>query len=327
MRELRDRYLIPAGTRMGMESGTHAFFVNRHLRALGYEPVIIHANEVKRKKDRPKQKDDMRDAKEICHGLQHGMYKQIVHVPEEKYLKLRSLLSARRHFVNARSNEVRSAKHAIRSAGLKNMYRGLATGVAWKNLIQKLTDAEESDLARRTRGHFEVWQSNNDQVEKHEAEIKQLLNENTDVQEAVNILKTIPGVGNIVALTVVAVFAEVKRFVTAKKASSYAGLVTETDHSADKERYGHITKDGSPELRTMLVEAAHHANKTHHPLSPFFRKLRAKKGYKVAVVACAHRLCRIMYAMLRDGQEFNATKVKQAKQPVKVAKRYVVRQN
>ena len=115
---------------------------------------------------------------------------------------------------------------------------------------------------------------------------------NAAIQESVDILTSVPGVGKIVALTVVAVYAEVKRFRTAKQASSYAGLVTETNHSADKKKYGHITKDGSPELRAMLVEAAHHANKSHHVLNPFFRKLCAKRGYKVAVIACAHRLCR-----------------------------------
>jgi transposase len=325
MRELRDRYQIPRGTKMGMESGTHAFFVHRHLKELGYEPVIIHAQEVKKKKVRPKQKDDMRDAKEICHGLQHGIYEQIVHVPEEKYLRLRRLLSARRHFVNARSNEVRSAKHAIRSAGLKKMYRKLTTEVAWKNMIQRLTDAEELELAWRAKVHFDVWQVNNAQVEKLDEEVRQLLNDHPEIQESVDILKTIPGVGRIVALTAVAIYAEVKRFRTAKQASSYVGLVTETRHSADKKKYGHITKDGSPELRAMLVEAAHHANKPHHVLNPFFRKLRAKRGYKVAVVACAHRLCRIIYAMLRDGQEFDATRAKPVVPPTKSPRRYVLR--
>jgi len=325
MRELLDLYQIPAGSRMGMESGTQAFFVARHLEKLGYVPVIIHAQEVQKKKARPKQKDDMRDAKEICNGLQSDMYQQLVHVPAAKYQKLRSLLSSRRHFVNSRSNEVRSAKHAIRSAGLKHIYRGMTTSVAWMNLIKRLDDAEEPELARRTEGHFAVWQVNHEQVEKLNKKIKELLTEHPEVKETVKMLKTVPGVGEVVALTVVAILAEIKRFKTAKQASSYAGLVTETNHSADKKKYGHITKEGSPELRTMLVEAAQHANKPHHALNPFFRKLCAKRGYKVAVVACAHRLCRIMYAMLRDKQEYNATRVRPAKKPVEKTRSYILR--
>lgn len=41
------------------------------------------------------------------------------------------------------------------------------------------------------------------------------------------------------------------------------------------------------------------------PFQPYFSSLCARRGYKMAVVAVAHRLCRIMYAMLRDGTDFN----------------------
>ena len=318
LRELRDRYQIPEGTKIGMETGTQAYFVARNLVNLGYVPVIIHATEVRRRKARPKQKDDMRDAREICHGVQKGIYEQIVRVPAAKYRKLRETLSARRHFINARSDEIRVAKHGLRRAGLRGMCKTLTSKKTWEKLIEKLIDAEEEEIANRVRCHFAVWKINQDQVLQLDQEIDQLLEENPEMMEAIEILKSAPGVGKIVALTVVAVLADVHRFQNAKQASCYSGLITETDHSADKKKFGHITKEGSPELRTMLVEAAHHAAKPHHPLNPFFRKIRAKKGYKVAIVAAAHRLCRILYAMLRDLTTFDANKTVSKKQAQKV---------
>jgi len=50
-----------------------------------------------------------------------------------------------------------------------------------------------------------------------------------------------------------------------------------------------------------LCEAAHHARRPTHPLHPHFTRVCARGGYKTAVVAVAHRLCRILFAMLRDG--------------------------
>ena len=58
----------------------------------------------------------------------------------------------------------------------------------------------------------------------------------------------------------------------------------------------------------MLCEAAHHARGTAHPLHPYFARVCTRRGYKAAVVAVAHRLCRILFAMLRDGTDFSVTR-------------------
>ena len=106
-----------------------------------------------------------------------------------------------------------------------------------------------------------------------------------------------------------AVFSDVHRFPSAKHAASYAGLVASTLHSGDRDTHGHITKRGSGALRAMLCEAAQHARRPSHPLHPYFGRLCAQRGYKLAVVAVAHRLCRILFAMLRDGATFDVTKL------------------
>ena len=59
----------------------------------------------------------------------------------------------------------------------------------------------------------------------------------------------------------------------------------------------------------MLCEAAHHEHRPAHPLNPYFRKICGQQGYKVATVAVAHRLARIIFAMLRDESEFDVGKL------------------
>ena len=73
----------------------------------------------------------------------------------------------------------------------------------------------------------------------------------------------------------------------------------------ERVQHGHITRRGSSELRSMLCEAAHHAWRRSNPLNPYFSSLCVRRGYKMAVVAVAHRLCRILYAMLRHGTDFD----------------------
>ena len=58
----------------------------------------------------------------------------------------------------------------------------------------------------------------------------------------------------------------------------------------------------------MLCEAAHHAQRVSSPLNPFFTKIKMRRGYRMAIVAVAHRLCRMLYAVLRDGTNFDLAK-------------------
>jgi hypothetical protein len=59
----------------------------------------------------------------------------------------------------------------------------------------------------------------------------------------------------------------------------------------------------------MLCEAAHHASRPDHPLNPYFARLCARRGYKTAIIAVAHRLCWIIFAMLRHQSDFDVAKL------------------
>ena len=109
------------------------------------------------------------------------------------------------------------------------------------------------------------------------------------------LLQTVPGGGPIVALTAIAVFGNVAGFRNAKAATSYSGLVPTKHQSGNMNRHGHINKRGSWELRAMLCEAAQPL------LRPPVRPARLQDGDR----RVAHCLSRILYAMLRDGTEFN----------------------
>jgi transposase len=69
-------------------------------------------------------------------------------------------------------------------------------------------------------------------------------------------LMTHPGVGPITALAFVLVLGSPDRFGCGRQIGSYLGLIPCEDSSADRQRLGHITKQGSSLLRFLLVEAA-----------------------------------------------------------------------
>jgi transposase len=295
---------VPPGTRVALETGTLAFFVADELERLQLAPVVIDAHEVRAKAQRPRQKSDRRDAFELCDGLRRDIYRTLVHVPTAATRRLRGLLARRRHFVRVQTAQTNAVKRTLRASGHGALGRSLRTTVAWTRLQQAVSAVP--DLADAVAGHYGVW----DAARVQRAAVETTLAEHAPMfAPAVTRLMTVPGVGPIVALTALAAFADVTRFPGAKQAASYAGLVPSTYQSGPCDRHGHITKRGSAELRAMLIEAAHQAARREHPLHGVFRKLCARRGYKPALVAVAHRLCRILFALLRDQTEFTAAKL------------------
>ena len=294
------RYELPPGTRVALESGTMAFFVARRLARLGLDPLVVDAHEVRTKALRPNQKSDRRDALELCEGLRRGSYRSVVHVPPEPIERLRETLGRRRHFVRLKTMQVNAAKRLLRTAGLQTLGRSLATAAAWDKLLAAV--AVDPALHAFCVAHRAVWRCAHEQVAALEGSLRE---QQPPLQRDLDRLQTVPGVGPIVALTVLAVFSDVRRFPTAKHAASYAGLVAATYDSGERVQHGRITRRGSNELRAMLCEAAHHAGRPNNPFNPYFSSLCVRRGYKMAVVAVAHRLCRILYAMLRHGTDFD----------------------
>ncbi len=74
---------------------------------------------------------------------------------------------------------------------------------------------------------------------------------------AVDLLLTITGTGSIGAAATWAILGNPHRFIRPKQVTRYAGLRTLIVQSGEQHRQGHISKTGSPLLRTLLVEAAH----------------------------------------------------------------------
>ena len=301
---LRERYELPPGTRVALESGTMAFFVARRLAQLGLDPRVVDAHEVRSKALRPNQKSDRRDALELCEGLRRGSYRSVVHVPPEPIERLRETLGRRRHFVRLKTMQVNAVKRLLRATGQQVLGRSLRTDAGWDKLLAAV--AIEPSLHAFCLAHRAVWRCAHEQIITLE---NSLDGQQAPLQGELDRLQTVPGVGRIVALTVLAVFSDVRRFPTAKHAASYAGLVASTYDSGERVQHGRITRRGSSELRSMLCEAAHHASNPNNPLNPYFSSLCVRRGYKMAVVAVAHRLCRILYAMLRHGTDFDLGKL------------------
>ncbi|WP_157467931.1 transposase, partial [Edaphobacter aggregans] len=112
-------------------------------------------------------------------------------------------------------------------------------------------------------------------------------------------LMTHPGVGPITALAFVLVLGSPDRFGCGHQIGSYLGLIPCEDSSADRQRLGHITKQGSSLLRFLLVEAAQAAVRWDPDWRRRFVHLAMRRDRRIAKVAMARKLAVSLYWMWR----------------------------
>lgn len=123
---------------------------------------------------------------------------------------------------------------------------------------------------------------------------------------AVERLQEIPGVGPVVAVTTVAALGDPGRFRNSRVAAAYTGLVPSEHSSGERQRRGHITKQGSAELRRVWIQAAQAALRMRdHPLKAWAQRLIYRRGRAIAVVALARRMFRWAFALLKYGKRFD----------------------
>ncbi|WP_169981442.1 IS110 family transposase [Tautonia rosea] len=115
------------------------------------------------------------------------------------------------------------------------------------------------------------------------------------------VLQSVTGVGEVTTEVVLAELGDIRRFRSAKQVVAYAGLAPGRRESAGKVRELGITKQGSPLLRWVLVEAAWQAVRRSAYWRGIYRALKQRRGARRAIVAVARRLLEVLVALLRSG--------------------------
>jgi transposase len=121
-------------------------------------------------------------------------------------------------------------------------------------------------------------------------------------------LKTAPGIGEILALTIMLETGHIQRFSTVGNFASYCRCVGSQKISNSKKKGKGNTKNGNKYLAWAFVEAANFAIRFNAKIKSFYQRKKAKTKGVVAIKAVAHKLCRASYYIMRDRVAFNITK-------------------
>ena len=289
-----------ARMRLLLESSTESEWVAQHLEGLGHEVIVADPNYLPMYGSRSRKvKTDKRDVAALAIACRRGLYRG-AHRVAASTRTLRQTLRVRRQLVQMRSGLISLLRSTLRQQGLR-LPSGSADQVLARLARVPVPDTLATVLApvRATLAQLTTT------LTAMEGEVETRATADPVAQR----LMTAPGVGPVVALTFQAVLDDPARFGgEAARASAFAGLVPREDSSAERQHKGHITKTGPGELRALLVQASwaiwNGRSAAGAPLRTWAQLLAARRGRRIAVVALARRLTRILYAMWRDQTDF-----------------------
>lgn len=224
-----------------------------------------------------------------------------VHVPKHEIRSWRATIKYRTRMVCERTATKCRVRAFLRSLGI-SAPKGLWTkkGIEW---LRELEFCNELDALMRDE--FVERLAHQDALIKR---VSKALDRRGRAHAGVQLLMTIPGVGPRTSEAMVAWIDDIERFSSVRKVSSYFGVVPCLDGSAGKNRYGHITREGPSVIRRLLVEAAHQGVRRSVRIKAYCDRVRRDdpERKKIAIVATAHYLVRVMAAMLRTGEVWRA---------------------
>lgn len=249
-----------------------------------------------------KKKTDRIDAAKIRRALQAGSLPEKVHLANDEEAKLRNLVTQRELFQKMTVQLCLQAKGMGRQWGvILPKYTREQAEAWWDNAIETLPEACRSAAIRDHRIALALCQGMDELEEKIEEQV-----DRTRQRKRVQALKTVPGLGKVIAPAVIAYLGDAQRFLSARKFTSYVGLTPVVDQTGNREaRLGHISKEGPPILRRLFVQAARRAATSKKlektPLRKWHDRLAKRRGKKIATVALARKLAEVCYAIVRDG--------------------------
>lgn len=210
--------------------------------------------------------------------------------------------------------DIRELRHIVRhriSLGkhrtdLKNQIYAI---LARKNLEcpnQTFTEIGIKWLHSLNNSEIESYLTIYDVVDKEIKKIQSIIVKEGKKDEDAVLLSTIPGIGWYSALLISSEIGDINRFETEEKLFSYAGLVPSVHQSGESCYRGRITKQGSKNLRWILVEAlrVHTRCCPDSRITKFYHRLKKKKPENVAATAAAKKMLQTIYWMLKRRTEW-----------------------
>ena len=289
-------------SRVALETGTHSPWISRLLSELGHEVIVAHARKV-RLIGESRKKDDRLDAQTLARvaRIDPELLCPVKHRSAQAQADL-MMIRARAGLVRARTGLVNTAR------GLAKSYGERLRGCNVRNMNPEKAESLSPELRRALQPVLAAIESVSERIVEYNQQIEKLAQES---YPQVALLKQIKGVGTLIALTFLLTLEDPHRFRKSRDVGCYLGLQPGRRNSGQSEPQMHISKEGDPYLRTLLVQGAQHI------LGPFgvdcdlrrwglkLAERGGRNGKKRAIVATARKLAVLLHHLWVSGEAYD----------------------
>jgi transposase len=265
----------------------------------GYRVHLAHPSAIK-KYEGLKHRGDFADAAYLAQLLRLGLLAEGYIYPREER-GARDLARKRMQLVRYRTAQILSIENIlIRQTGAR------MKGEAVKRLTAEQVEefAFPPDVALAMEANRAVSQALGQQIEALEKRLK----ERVRLRPEYRLLKTVPGIGETLATTIMLETGCIDRFAQVGNFSSYCRCVDSLRESNGRKKGEGNTRNGNKYLAWAFVEAANFAMRYCPQAKSFYDRKKSRTNRVLAIKALAHKLARACYHMLRDQEPFDVSR-------------------
>lgn len=285
---------------VGLESGPISHWFTEKLRGYGLDARCLDARHLAGFLHLQINKTDKNDARGIAEAMRYGAGREVA-IKSEEMRSLSTLLTSRRLMVRQRGQLMMTIRGMLKLHGIR-----LGALPKTVSVIPKIRQAI-ADLSPSVKEAVEVLlvdlKGKFERVKAFDKELRREVRE----RPAAQLLMTAQGIGPVTALQYLVEIGDPSRFRRSRSVGAYIGATPRQYSSGETRRQGRISKCGSKELRSLLVEAAivlMSRTGRWSKLKAWGLKLQRKVGKKKAAVAVARKLSVIMHTMLVKNEPF-----------------------
>jgi transposase len=293
------------------EAGFIGFSVHRELEKVGIKNIIANPADIPTTDKEKKQKEDKRDSRKIVRSLHNGDLKAI-YIPPREIEELRSFVRNRKTIVKEINRNKNRSKFLLYYYGiaipteLSTASKGWSKPYTnWLTQVQFETEYGNSTLMSII-SHVEFLRGKLLEANR----TLRTLSKEGKYADDIKLLRSVPGIGLIVALTILTELDHIVRFTNLDKLCSYVGLVPRTNTSGDKDKTGPITPRSNRALRSMLIESAWIAIRQDPALMLAYSELRKRMEPNMAIIRIAKKLLSRIQHVLKNKTEYAKSVVK-----------------
>lgn len=292
---------LPA-SRVAMEVGTHSPWASRVVAEQGHEVIVANARQLGLIHG-SRNKHDEADPEKLARlgRLDPKLLAPIRHRSEDAQADL-ALLRARSVLVRSRTALVNHVRGAVKSMGGR-----IPSGWSPSVVAKRAGELVPESLLPSLWPLLSSIRILTAQIRALDRRVEELCREKYPETER---LRQVSGVGPLTSLRFVLTIQDPNRFARCRDVGPYLGLVPRRDSSGSRDPELPITKAGSPELRRLLVQSAHHILGRWGRDSDLRRwglslASRGRRGAKMrAIVAVARKLSVLLLALWKSGESY-----------------------